>query len=145
MSPHKRTMTGGALVAALQSLLPAAKARPGSVLYATPGNGATPHLATELFARAAGITLAHVPSKGEAPAINDVLGGQLPLVAVNAVEVLPHVKAGRLRVLAVLSAERVSTLSDSPTIAEPGLRASRRRSGMPSSRRGARRPLSSRS
>jgi tripartite-type tricarboxylate transporter receptor subunit TctC len=107
-------------ISSLAKLVEAAKARPGSVLYATPGNGSTPHLAMELFARAAGVTLSHVPYKGGAPAINDVLGGQLPLVAVNAVEVLPHVKAGRLRVLAALSAERVSTLPDTPTIAESG-------------------------
>jgi tripartite-type tricarboxylate transporter receptor subunit TctC len=74
----------------------------------------------ELFERAAGITLSHVPYKGGAPAITDVLGGQLPLVAVNAVEVLPHVKAGKLRVLATLSANRVATLPDAPTIAESG-------------------------
>lgn len=104
----------------LAKLIEVAKARPGTVSYATPGNGSTPHLAMELFARAAGISLSHVPYKGGAPAITDVLGGQLPLVAVNAVEVLPHVKAGKLRVLAALSAGRVSTLPDTPTIAESG-------------------------
>jgi tripartite-type tricarboxylate transporter receptor subunit TctC len=104
----------------LRKLVEVSKARPGSVAYATPGSGSTPHLAVELFARAAGISLTHVPYKGGAPAITDVLGGQLPLVAVNAVEVLPHVKAGKLRVLASLSAERVSTLPDAPTIAESG-------------------------
>jgi tripartite-type tricarboxylate transporter receptor subunit TctC len=107
-------------ITSLAKLIEAAKARPGAVPYGSPGNGSTPHLAVELFARAAGITLQHVPYKGGSPAINDVLGGQLPLVAVNAVEVLPHVKAGRLRVLAALSAERVSTLPDAPTIAESG-------------------------
>lgn len=109
-------------ISGLAKLVEAAKARPGTVPYASPGNGSTPHLAVELFARAAGIALQHVPYKGGAPAINDVLGGQLPLVAVNAVEVLPHVKAGRLRVLAALSADRVSTLPDTPTIAESGYR-----------------------
>ena len=104
----------------IAKLVEASRARPGSLSYATPGSGSTPHLAVELFARAAGISLTHVPYKGGAPAIADVLGGQLPLVAVNAVEVLPHVKAGKLRVLAVLSAERVSTLPDTPTIAESG-------------------------
>ena len=104
----------------LAKLVESAKSRPGAVLYATPGNGSTPHLAMELFARAAGITLGHVPYKGGSPAISDVLGGQLPLVVVNAVEVLPHVKAGKLRVLAALSSERVSTLPDAPTIAESG-------------------------
>jgi tripartite-type tricarboxylate transporter receptor subunit TctC len=104
----------------LAKLVEVAKSRPAGVLYATPGNGSTPHLAMELFARAAGITLGHVPYKGGSPAISDVLGGQLPLVVVNAVEVLPHVKAGRLRVLAALSSERVTTLPDTPTIAESG-------------------------
>lgn len=107
-------------ISSLAKLVQAAKARPGTVPYATPGSGSTPHLAVELFAHAAGISLSHVPYKGGSPAINDVLGGQLPLVAVNAVEVLPHVKAGKLRVLAALSAERVSTLPDTPTIAESG-------------------------
>ena len=110
----------GSDITSLRRLVEAAKGKPGSVSYGTPGSGSTPHLATELFARAAGITLTHVPYKGGAPAITDVLGGQLPMVAVNAVEVLPHVKAGKLRVIAALSAERVSTLPDAPTIAESG-------------------------
>ena len=104
----------------LRKLIDASKAKSGSVSYGSPGSGSTPHLATEAFARAAGISLTHVPYKGGAPAITDVLGGQLPMVAVNAVEVLPHVKAGKLRVLATLSSDRVSTLPDAPTIAESG-------------------------
>ena len=104
----------------LKKVIDASKAKPGSVSYGTPGSGSTPHLAIELFAHSAGVQLTHVPYKGGAPAITDVLGGQLPLVAVNAVEVLPHVKAGRLRVLAALSSERVATLPDAPTIAESG-------------------------
>jgi tripartite-type tricarboxylate transporter receptor subunit TctC len=107
-------------ISSLAKLVEIAKSRPGTVNYASPGNGSTPHLAVEFFARAAGISLAHVPYKGGAPAITDVLGGQLPLVAVNAVEVLPHVKAGKLRVLAVMSAGRAATLPDTPTIAESG-------------------------
>ncbi len=101
-------------------MLEAARAKPGAVAYASPGNGSTPHLAVEFFARSAGIQLQHIPYKGGAPAITDVLGGQLPLVAVNAAEVLPHVKAGKLKVLAVMSANRASTLPDTPTIAESG-------------------------
>ena len=104
----------------LKGLVDASKAKPAGVSYGSPGSGSTPHLAVETFARAAGISLTHVPYKGGAPAITDVLGGQLPMVAVNAVEVLPHVKAGKLRVLATLSAERVATLPDAPTIAESG-------------------------
>lgn len=104
----------------LAKLVEVAKAKPGTVPYATPGNGSTPHLAVELFAHAAGIKLSHIPYKGGAPAITDVLGGQLPLVAVNALEVLPHVKAGKLRVLAVMSPARSQMLPEAPTIAESG-------------------------
>lgn len=101
-------------------LIASAKAAPRTIAYGSPGNGATPHLAIELFQRAAGIQLNHVPYKGGAPAIQDVLGGHLPAVAVNALEALPHVKAGKLRVLAVLSPSRSAIFPDVPTIAESG-------------------------
>ena len=104
----------------LAKLVAAAKAKPGKISFASPGNGATPHLAVELFARAAGIELQHVPYRGGSPAIVDVIGGQLPLVAVNALEVLPHVKSGKMRVLAVMSQKRASIFPDVPTIAESG-------------------------
>ncbi len=106
--------------ATLAKLIEAAKIKPGAFNYASPGNGSTPHMAVELFERAAGISLSHVPYRGGGPAITDVIGGQVPMVAVNALEVLPHVKSGRLRVLAVLSASRAATLPDVPTIAESG-------------------------
>lgn len=101
-------------------LIEAAKAKPGGIAFASPGNGSTPHMAVELFARAAGISLQHIPYKGGAPAITDVMGGQLPLVAVNALEVLPHFKSGKLKVLAVLSPKRSAIFPDVPTIAESG-------------------------
>ena len=104
----------------LAQLIEMAKAKPSFVNSATPGNGSTPHLAIELVTRAAGIKLAHVPYIGGVPAITDVLGGQLPLVAVNAVDVLPHVKSGKLRVLTVMSTARSASLPDVPTIAESG-------------------------
>jgi tripartite-type tricarboxylate transporter receptor subunit TctC len=104
----------------LAKFVAAAKAAPGSINYATPGNGSTPHLAMELFARAAGISVAHIPYRGGSPAIIDVIGGQLPLVAVNALEVQPHVKTGKLRVLAVMSKTRTSIFPTVPTIAESG-------------------------
>lgn len=104
----------------LAQLVAAAKGKPDSIMYATPGNGATPHLAVELFARAAGIDLMHVPYKGGAQAITDVIGGQVPVLAVNALEVLPHARSGKLRVLAVMSATRAATLPQVPTIAESG-------------------------
>jgi tripartite-type tricarboxylate transporter receptor subunit TctC len=113
-------MNPNAPYASIARMLDAARAKPGSIAYATPGNGSTPHMAMELFARAAGITLQHIPYKGGAQAITDVIGGQLPLVAINALEVLPHVKAGKLKVLAVLSPARSPMFPDIPTIAESG-------------------------
>ena len=107
-------------VDSLKTLIAQSKARPQSITYGTPGNGATPHLAVELFQRAAGIELTHVPYKGGAPAMNDVIAGHIQTVAVNALEVQPHVKAGKLRVLAVLSEKRSPIFPDVPTIAESG-------------------------
>lgn len=107
-------------LSSLSKLVSAAKAKPGDLNYASPGNGSTPHLAMELFARAAGISFLHIPYRGGAQAIIDVIGGQLPLIAINALEVLPHVKSGKLRVLAVMSPNRSSMLPDTPTIAESG-------------------------
>lgn len=110
----------GAGIDSLAQLLKTAKDKPGSVNYATPGNGSTPHLAVELFERAAGVQLAHVPYRGGGPAITDVVGGQLPMVAVNALEAVAQVRAGRLKVLAVMSARRSSLFPEAPTLAESG-------------------------
>jgi tripartite-type tricarboxylate transporter receptor subunit TctC len=77
-------------------------------------------MAVEFFAKAAGIDLQHVPYRGGTPAITDTIGGQVPLVAVNALEALPHVKSGKLKVLAVLSPARSPIFPDVPTIAESG-------------------------
>jgi tripartite-type tricarboxylate transporter receptor subunit TctC len=104
----------------LAKAVAAARAQPNTVTFGTPGNGSTPHLAMELFVRAAGVSMTHVPYKGGSPAITDVMGGHIALVAVNALEVLPHVKSGKLRVLAVMSANRSPVLPDVPTVAESG-------------------------
>ena len=106
--------------ASVAKLIEAAKAKPGSIAFASPGNGSTPHMALEFFARTAGISLQHIPYKGGAPAITDAIGGQVPLVAVNALEVLPHFKSGKLKVLAVLSPQRSPIFPDAPTIAQSG-------------------------
>ncbi len=104
----------------IAKLIAASKTKANSVSYGSPGNGSTPHLAVELFARAAGVDLLHVPYKGGAPAINDVLAGHIQAVAVNALEVQPHVKSGKLRVLTVLSPTRTAIFPDVPSIAEAG-------------------------
>jgi tripartite-type tricarboxylate transporter receptor subunit TctC len=101
-------------------LVAAARTKPGSVNYGSPGNGSTPHLAVELFERAAGVSLTHVPYKGGSQAITDVLGGHVQAVAVNALEVQPHVRAGKLRVLVVMTPARSGIFPDVPTVAESG-------------------------
>ena len=101
-------------------LVGASKAAPRSITYGSPGNGSTPHLAMELFARAAGIELSHIPYKGGSPAINDVIAGHIQAVGVNALEVQPHVRSGKLRVLTVLSATRSPIFPEVPSIAEAG-------------------------
>jgi tripartite-type tricarboxylate transporter receptor subunit TctC len=107
-------------ITTIAQLIEAAKGKPGAVQFASPGNGSTPHMAVELFASAAGIDLQHIPYRGGAPAMTDVIGGQLPMVAVNALEARPHVAAGRLRVIAVLSPKRSSIFPSVATIAESG-------------------------
>ena len=104
----------------VDQLIQAAKGKPNTIAYGSPGNGATPHMAMEFFTRAAGVDLQHIPYKGGSQAITDAIGGQIPLVAGNALEVLPHVKSGKLRVIAVLSPNRSSIYPDVPTIAESG-------------------------
>jgi len=106
--------------ASVAQLIEAAKRQANSVAFASPGNGSTPHMAVEFFAKAAAIDLQHVPYRGGTPAITDTIGGQVPLVAVNALEALPHVKSGKLKVLAVLSPARSPIFPDVPTIAESG-------------------------
>ncbi len=118
--PVVLAVNSGSGLDSIAAFIAAAKARPQAVSYGSPGNGSTPHLALELFARAAGISLLHVPYKGGAPALNDVLAGHVQAVAVNALEVQPHVKAGKLRVLAVLSATRTPIFAEAPSIAEAG-------------------------
>ena len=104
----------------IKQLIEAAKAKPGTISFASPGNGSTPHMAVEAFERASGISLQHIPYRGGSQALTDVIGGQLPLAAMNALEVLPHVKSGKLKVLAVLSPNRTPIYPDTPTIAESG-------------------------
>jgi tripartite-type tricarboxylate transporter receptor subunit TctC len=96
-----------------------AKAKPGAINFGSGGVGTTPHMAGELFALAAGIKIVHVAYRGEAPAINDLLGGQLHFIIANLSAVIGNVKAGTLRALA--SAQRVAVVPEIPTIAETAL------------------------
>ncbi|MDB5947060.1 MAG: tctC9 [Ramlibacter sp.] len=106
----------------LGALIAAARKQPGEITYASAGNGTPGHLTGEMFAKAAGITLKHVPYRGSAPALTDVAGGQIPVMFDPVQSVLPQVQGGRVRALAVSSRTRSNVLPQVPTIAESGLR-----------------------
>ena len=97
-----------------------AKARPGHLTYASSGSGTSGHLAMEAFSIEAKVKLVHIPYKGNAPALNDLLGGQVVSGFSNVVSALPHVRQGRLRALGISSAKRSALAPDVPTIAELG-------------------------
>ena len=98
-----------------------AKERPGKLVYGSAGNGSALHLSAVLFDTMTGTRMIHVPYKGSAPALTDVLGGQLNLMFSNIVSALPHARSGRLRALAVTSAKRLASAPELPTLAESGL------------------------
>jgi tripartite-type tricarboxylate transporter receptor subunit TctC len=102
-------------------LTAAARQRKDAVSYASSGNGSAQHLAGALYESVAKVDLVHVPYKGGGPALNDVIGGQVPLFFGNLASTLQHVQAGKLRALAVTSARRSPILPDVPTLAESGL------------------------
>ncbi|WP_061237196.1 tripartite tricarboxylate transporter substrate binding protein [Ectopseudomonas composti] len=104
----------------LPSFLADAKAEPGSLLFGTPGSGTVAHLSLELLQSKAGIELTHVPYPGIAQAISDVMGGVVDIYIGSMPSVLPHIRAGSLRPLAVTSAQRSPILADVPTVAESG-------------------------
>jgi tripartite-type tricarboxylate transporter receptor subunit TctC len=108
-------------VRTVAELIALAKSQPGKLSFASSGNGGGTHLAGELFNMHAGTQLLHVPYKGSAPAMNDLLGGQVQLMFSDAPTALAHIKSGRVRAIAVASAQRSALLPDLPTIAESGL------------------------
>ena len=109
-------------VKSTRELIALAKQRPGDLSYASAGNGSTGHVAAEMFSRAAGIKLLHVPYKGNAPAIVDLLGGQVMMMFDQVSTSFPHIRAGKLRALGVTSRARSALFPELPTIAEAGLR-----------------------
>ena len=98
-----------------------AKANPGKVTFATPGHGTGPHLAGELFKRVAKIELTHVPYRGAAPALNDVIPGRVDSFFNNIAAVMPLMQQGQLRIIAVTTAKRTPAAPQIPTLAESGL------------------------
>lgn len=106
----------------VQDLLRLAKATPGQLAYASSGVGTSPHLSGELFASETGAKLTHVPYRGSTPAVTDLLGGQVQFMFAPASSVMQHVRAGKLRALAVTSAKRTAIAPDLPTMEEAGLK-----------------------
>ncbi|WP_043418333.1 tripartite tricarboxylate transporter substrate binding protein [Cupriavidus basilensis] len=98
-----------------------ARKEPGRVAYASGGNGTAQHLAGAMFAQSMGVDLLHVPYKGGGPALADVIAGQVPVFFANTASALPHIRAGKLRALAVTGDKRVAVLPGTPTMAEEGV------------------------
>jgi tripartite-type tricarboxylate transporter receptor subunit TctC len=105
----------------VQEFIALAKAKPNEIYFASSGSGSSIHLSGELFNMVAGVKMVHVPYKGSAPAVIDLMGGQVQAMFDNLSSSLPHVKAGKLRALAVTSATRSPAAPDIPTMAEAGL------------------------
>jgi len=106
----------------VQDVIAAAKAKPGSISFASAGNGTSQHLSGELFKALAGISMEHVPYKGSGPAIQDVMAGHVPLMFDTTVVAAPHIQSGKVRALAVTSTKRVKSLPNVPTMAEAGVK-----------------------
>ncbi len=108
-------------IQSLPQLIQAARSAPGQITYGSSGTGTTQHLFVEYFAAAAGLKLLHVPYKGSAPALTDLLGGQIRFMSDTIAAMMPHVRSGKVRALAVTSAQRSAFLPDVPTVAEQGV------------------------
>jgi tripartite-type tricarboxylate transporter receptor subunit TctC len=104
----------------VQELVAAAKKAPGTINFASAGPGTAQHMTGELFKSRAGVDLVHVPYKGSGPGMTDLLGGQVPLMVDSLASALPHIKSGKIKIIAVTTAQRVPQLPNVPTIAESG-------------------------
>ncbi|MCZ8408312.1 tripartite tricarboxylate transporter substrate binding protein [Achromobacter dolens] len=105
----------------VQELIALLKRKPGEYNFASSGSGSTQHIAAELFKDATGVQMTHIPYRGSGPAMVDLMGGQVQIAFETASSVIPHIKSGKVRALAVLSARRNPQLPDVPTMAEAGV------------------------
>ena len=119
--PNLLTVHPGLPVKSVPELIALAKSKPGEIRYSSGGTGSASHLATELFRATANISLVHVPYKGGGPAITALLTGETHMMVPNIVTSLPHIKAGRMRALAVTGMTRAKAAPELPTVAEAGL------------------------
>lgn len=121
LGPYALVVNADLPVKSVRELIELAKSQPGKIDYASSGNGSAQHLVSSLFISMAGIDLNHVPYKGSGPAMQDLVSGQVKVSFAGIPNVLSHVRAGRLRVLAVSTPQRWSELPDVPTVAEAGV------------------------
>ncbi len=121
-APHLLVVHPSVPVNSVKQLIALARAKPDQLNYASNGIGSTTHLATELFKLMTGTRIVHVPYKGLSQALPDLLSGQMQLMFSSAVAMLPHVKSGRLRAIAMTGAKRLPSIPDIPTVAEAGVR-----------------------
>jgi tripartite-type tricarboxylate transporter receptor subunit TctC len=120
-SPNILVVNPGLPVKSVGELIALAKSKPDGLSYASTGNGSSNHISMELFMSLAGVKLVHIPYKGSAPAVTDLLGGQVQVMFDNAPNVMPQVKAGRLRALGQSGLARSPIAADLPTVAEAGV------------------------
>jgi len=118
--PNILVVRSGLGVANVQELIAKEKAKPGTLNYASSGNGASSHLAGVLFNEMTGTKLLHVPYKGTGPALNDLLGGQVDMTFTDILTAMPYIKSDKVKALGVATAKRSSAMPDIPTIAEQG-------------------------
>jgi len=121
-SPNVLAVHPSLPVKSVKELIALAKAKPGTLNYATPGVGSTPHLTAALFVSMAGVKMVHIPYKGGAPATIDLVAGQVPVGFAPIATALPHLASGRLRGLAMTGLQRSASLPGLPTVSEAGLR-----------------------
>jgi tripartite-type tricarboxylate transporter receptor subunit TctC len=120
-SPFVVTVHPAVKASSVRELIELAKAQPGKINFGSSGVGGAPHLSTELFKGMAGVDMVHVAYKGLGPAMTDLLGGQIQMMFADVGVVAPHIKAGKLRALAISGAKRSPVFPDLPTVAEAGV------------------------
>ena len=120
-SPFILTVNPSVKVNTLAEVTALARAKPGTLFYGSSGTGGAPHLAGELYKSMTGVNIVHVPYKGLAPAITDLLGGQIQVLFADVGLVLPHIKAGKLKAIAVTGRQRSAAAPEVPTMIEAGL------------------------
>ena len=121
VAPSAMVVNAAVAAQSVREFIALARSRPGKLTYASSGNGTTLHLGGELFKLMAGVDLVHIPYKGNAQALNDVVGGQVDMIFSALPPALPLAKAGKVRILGVAIPERLRSMPEMPTVAEQGL------------------------